>query len=128
METLGQRLRAERMAQSKTQLDLAVAGGVSKQAIAKIESGDTAHPAATTIEPIARVLGVSVRWLTTGKGQKAGAAADDAWADIRGYKVAASLGDGSPPDEYAEAYKLKFRAESLARKRLRMEAKLAGKL
>lgn len=41
------------------------------------------------------------------------------WADIVGVRQAAALGDGAIPDEYAETHKLKFRIESLRRKRLR---------
>ena len=49
-------------------------------------------------------------------GEKPGAAD---WPEVMGYKVHASLGDGAVPDEYAETHKLKFRAESLRKKRLR---------
>lgn len=41
------------------------------------------------------------------------------WADIIGVRQAAALGDGAIPDEYSETHKLKFRTESLRRKRLR---------
>lgn len=44
---------------------------------------------------------------------------EDGWADIEGYAQAIGLGDGPEAQEYAETHKLKFRAESLARKRLR---------
>lgn len=43
---------------------------------------------------------------------------DEDWPDVLAYKQAASLGDGAVPDEYAETHKLKFRADSLRRKRL----------
>lgn len=43
------------------------------------------------------------------------------WADIAGYAQAVGLGDGAEADEYAAAHKLKFRASSLARKRLRVD-------
>lgn len=41
------------------------------------------------------------------------------WIDIPGSTQGAALGDGADLDEYAEAHKLKFRADSLSRKRLR---------
>lgn len=43
---------------------------------------------------------------------------DPEWPNIIGVRVAAALGEGVEPDEYAETHKLKFRAESLARKKL----------
>jgi phage repressor protein C with HTH and peptisase S24 domain len=46
---------------------------------------------------------------------------DSEWADILGVRQAAALGDGAEPDEYAETHKLKFRAASLARKKLKPE-------
>jgi phage repressor protein C with HTH and peptisase S24 domain len=122
METLGERLRKEREAQKMTQGDLGKVAGVSKQAIAKIESGATQEPATTTLEPIARHLGVNLRWLTEGRGEKRlQAPMADEWPDVMAYRTSASLGDGSEPDEWMETHKLKFRAESLQRKRLRAE-------
>ncbi|WP_239519600.1 LexA family transcriptional regulator [Stenotrophomonas maltophilia] len=46
------------------------------------------------------------------------AANDDDTVDILGYSQAAGLGDGMEAIEYAETHRLKFRASSLARKRL----------
>jgi phage repressor protein C with HTH and peptisase S24 domain len=43
----------------------------------------------------------------------------DGWIDIHASTQGAALGDGAAPDEYAETHKLKFRADSLSRKRLR---------
>jgi phage repressor protein C with HTH and peptisase S24 domain len=129
IETLGERLKSARIAASMSQTDLADVAGVSKQAISKIENNWTASPATTTLEPIARVLGVSLRWLLTGANIGLGPGlsslldADFAsdWSDIKGIRQAASLGDGAAPDEYSETHKLKFRADSLRRKKLRPE-------
>lgn len=44
---------------------------------------------------------------------------DSEWVDITASSQGAALGDGAALDEYAETHKLKFRAASLARKRLR---------
>lgn len=41
------------------------------------------------------------------------------WTDIRAFAQSVGMGNGPEADEYAEAHKLKFRADSLARKRLR---------
>ncbi|HIE0523775.1 TPA: S24 family peptidase [Stenotrophomonas maltophilia] len=43
---------------------------------------------------------------------------DDPWADVIGYSHAAGLGSGPEAAEWAETHKLKFRRESLSRKRL----------
>lgn len=48
-------------------------------------------------------------------------ASDDEWADILGRSIRSSLGDGLTIDEYAETHRLKFRTESLRRKRLRAD-------
>lgn len=125
METMGERLRAERESAGLTQSDLADSAGVTKQAIFKIEAGLTASPGASTLDPICRRLGVSARWLMTGKGEKQWAAAKathEDWGDVRAYSQSAGLGKGAEADEYAESHKLKFRASSLARKRLNPDA------
>ncbi len=131
MSTLAERLREAREDKGVTQEDLADAAGVSKQAVSKIENGGTLKPAMSTMEPIARLLGVNVRWLVDGKPPKIAGdmVADDGWADIVGVRQAAALGDGAVVDEYAETHKLKFRAESLRRKHLRADrlAVLYGK-
>lgn len=43
---------------------------------------------------------------------------DADWSDVSGFAQAVGLGSGPEADEYAEAHKLKFRANSLSRKRL----------
>ncbi len=43
---------------------------------------------------------------------------DDPWADVTGYSQAAGLGSGPEAQEWAETHKLKFRRDSLSRKRL----------
>lgn len=68
MDSIGLRLKTKRKAAGLTQGELGAAAGVSKQAISAIESGATQSPEAKTIEPIARRLGLSTRWLLTGRG------------------------------------------------------------
>jgi len=123
MSTLGERLREARRDKKAKQEDLATVAGVSKQAISKIENGGTLEPAMSTMEPIARFLGVNVRWLTDGKQPKHMETQPTAegWDDIIGVRQAAALGEGAVVDEYAETHKLKFRAESLRRKKLRAD-------
>lgn len=43
---------------------------------------------------------------------------EDPWADVIGYSQAAGLGSGPEAQEWAETHKLKFRRDSLSRKRL----------
>lgn len=123
METLGDRLKALRTERGETQSDVARIAGVTKQAISKIERIGVIESAGSTLEPVARHYGVNLRWLISGegarmRGEDTGVEADS-WADILGVRQAAALGDGAEPDEYAETHKLKFRADSLKRKRLR---------
>lgn len=49
----------------------------------------------------------------------ADSSAEYLWSDIRAYAQAVGMGNGPEADEYAESHKLKFRADALARKRLR---------
>jgi len=42
----------------------------------------------------------------------------DPWADVTGYSQAAGLGSGPEAQEWAQTHKLKFRRDSLSRKRL----------
>lgn len=70
MRTLGQRLREERQAAGLSMQALADAAGVTKQAIAQIERGNTSRPEARTLEPIARKLGLRLRWLLDETGTK----------------------------------------------------------
>lgn len=120
-ETLGQRLKRARIQAGMSQLQLAEAAGRTKQAISKIENDWVGSPAVSTMSPVAAALGVTLEWLMSGKGtERPRDISPDAedWADIRGVRQAAALGDGAVPDEYAETHKLKFRRDSLARKHL----------
>lgn len=51
-------------------------------------------------------------------GESGKAAADNPWADVTAYAQAAGLGTGPEAAEWAETHRLKFRKDSLARKRL----------
>lgn len=79
------------------------------------------------------VYGLDANWLlgktaTPKVGHIPEARAED-WTDIRGYAMAVGLGQGREAIEYEETHNLKFRADSLARKRLRADklAVLYGK-
>lgn len=71
MDSLASRLRAERVAAGLTQKALADQAGVSKQAISSVEAGKTKGLKGDTLDRVTRALGVSPRWLLTGKGPKA---------------------------------------------------------
>jgi transcriptional regulator with XRE-family HTH domain len=119
MASIGDRLRDERLAQGKTQQQLADLAGVSKQGVSAIELGKTKKSEADTLAPIAKGLGLSLDWLRTGRGPKYHTeSSDDDWAGIRASTQGLALGDGVDLDEFAETHKLKFRANGLRRKGL----------
>ncbi len=70
MNTLGERLRAARIEKRRTLQEVGAAAGVSKQAIGKIEKGETKDPGAVPIVAAAHYLGVNARWITEGKMPK----------------------------------------------------------
>jgi phage repressor protein C with HTH and peptisase S24 domain len=119
---IGERLKAERRAAGLSQQQLADEAGVSKQAVSAIETGATVNPEAATLDPFARRLGIRTQWLLSGTGSKRIEEQDEpdvaGWSDVLGYSQAVGLGHGMEAQEYAETHKLKFRRESLARKRL----------
>ena len=122
--TIGDRIKEARKLRGMSRPQLAEAANIKYPTLAGIENND--QTGTTQLPQIADALGVSVRWLQSGKGPKeAGESAaneDDGWSDIRGYAQAIGLGAGPEAQEYAETHKLKFRADSLARKRLRPNA------
>lgn len=78
------------------------------------------------------VYGVDANWLlgeTSSPVVRGDAANDGEWSNIRGYAMAVGLGHGREAQEYEETHNLKFRADSLARKRLKADtlAVLYGK-
>lgn len=120
MNTVGDRIKEARRVRGMSRPELAEAARVKYPTLAGIENNDQAGT--TQLPQIAEALGVSPKWLQTGRGPMEGAAAsndDSDWADIDGYAQAIGLGGGPEAQEYAETHRLKFRAESLARKRLR---------
>lgn len=118
METLAERFKAARVAAGLTQQQLADEAGISKQAISKIERGETTAPEAATLDPIARRMQVTVAHLLHGERNQRARIATAEWADILASPQVVSAGDGAEAQEYAETYKLKFRAESLRRQGL----------
>ncbi|NJA85950.1 helix-turn-helix transcriptional regulator [Escherichia coli] len=64
MKTLAERLKSERKKAGMSQAQLAEKIGLSQQSVAKIENGETQQP--RKIKEIAKVLGVSQKWLQLG--------------------------------------------------------------
>lgn len=117
--TIGTRIRQARKAQDNmSRTELARRTNIPYPTLAGIENGD--QGSSTRLHAIAEALGVTVSWLETGKGPRSEsvASAESGWADITGYAQSVGLGKGAEAQEYAETHKLKFRADSLQRKRL----------
>lgn len=68
METLGERLKLARETAGFTQQSLADQCKLTKGAISQIETGGNGI-AGDNVFPIADTLGISARWLMTGKGE-----------------------------------------------------------
>lgn len=68
METLGNRLKHIRTIKNLTQLDFGSAIGVTKQAIANVESSHS-NPSIDFLSKLIENFNVNVNWLITGKGE-----------------------------------------------------------
>ncbi|HHW4679804.1 MAG TPA: XRE family transcriptional regulator [Xylella sp.] len=68
METIGNRVKKEREAQNITRSDFAKKTGIGYSTIAELERGGM--QTTTKLRTIADALGVSLKWLETGKGSK----------------------------------------------------------
>jgi len=120
-ETIGDRLRELRGAM--TQPEFARIAGTSKQHVSRIEKGLIKEPSPAWLSLWAAHFKVSLEWLSTGRKPKSLAPLPDItdeadWADVTGYSQAAGLGSGPEAQEWAQTHKLKFRRDSLSRKRL----------
>lgn len=123
MGTLGDRLRELRETEGLTLEQAGAIAGTTKQSMSQIEKGQTKLPNGIALEAWSRRYGVNLHWLATGKGPKRPDASpqthDGEWGDILAYSQAVGLGKGAEAQEYTETHKLKFRADSLERKRLK---------
>jgi phage repressor protein C with HTH and peptisase S24 domain len=120
--TIGERIKQVRAELGMSRADLVRAADIPYPTLAGIENSD--QGSSTRLHAIAKALRVRPEWLETGKGAKAATedvVIEDGWSDIIGVRQAAALGEGAVVDEYAETHKLKFRAESLRRKKLRAD-------
>lgn len=117
METIGERVRAEREDQGISRAELAKAAELSYTALSDLERGDT--KSTPKLHRIAARLGVNVQWLETGKGPKA--------ADIGTDQHSGTLGEAPAP--LAELWiALDLTARALAESRPDAGQKLAEAL
>lgn len=116
MSTIGSRVRAEREAQGIPRSVLATKTGIGYSTLAELERGGM--QTSTKLRVIADALGVSLKWLETGKGAKSptSAALDPQWDDVTAYSQAVGLGAGAEAQEYAETHALKFKTSSLRKR------------
>lgn len=101
--------------------DIANALNIPKQHVTNWKKRGVSKEGALAAQAI---LGISATYLLEGTGQvevEIPAREPAEWEDIRGYAQAVGLGGGPEAQEYAETHRLKFRADSLARKRLNPE-------
>lgn len=97
---------------TRTKADLAELLGVSAQAVTGWER--TGRISRQAMAGLALLSGNPIEHFIDRRPQRG-----EDWTDIQGYAQAVGLGKGAEAQEYAETHKLKFRAESLARKHLK---------
>jgi len=116
--TIGDRIKEARKLRDMTRPQLAEAAGIKYPTLAGIENNDQAGT--TQLPQIAEALGVSIRWLQSGKGPKTAVEpdpTDDDYTDVVGYSQAVGLGAaGAEAVDYAETHSLKFKNTSLRRR------------
>lgn len=115
--TIGDRIKLARERRGMSRPQLAEAAGIKYPTLAGIENND--QGATTRLRSIAEALGVSVRWLETGKGpMEPSDSSAEGWKDVVGYVQHVGAGAGTEAQEYAETHSLKFKTNSLRRKGL----------
>lgn len=126
METMAERVKRALALREMPPADLIARKVLSKAGIYFILDGTTKAEKirASTVAKLSAALQVSPEWLQYGRGPMEGGqvANEGEWEDVKGYAQAMGLGGGPEAAEYAETHKLKFKASSLARKRLRAPA------
>lgn len=122
---IGDRLKDLRTGAGIDQPGMGKIAGTSKQYVWRLEKGLNKDPNPHYIERWAKHFRVRMEWITTGKGPKEALIErpQDDWEDVVGYSQAVGLGTSGPEAaEWAETHKLKFRRDSLTRKRLRPDS------
>lgn len=111
-EERAERIRSAIAESGKQKTQIAELLGVTAQAITGWES--TGRIGKSTLAGLALLVGRPIEHFLEQKPRKR----EDDDAVVLAYAQAVGLSDGAEAQEYAETHKLKFRAESLARKRL----------
>ena len=124
MDTMADRLKRALDLRKMTPADLVKAKVMSKAGIYFILDGTTKADTirASSVAKLCKALRVSPDWFQHGRGPIEGERStltDEDWGDILGYAQQVGLSEGVEAQEYAETHRLKFRADSLARKRLK---------
>jgi phage repressor protein C with HTH and peptisase S24 domain len=128
MDTLGSRLKNAMDAKGVKPADMVARKVLSKAGIYQWLNHTVKRDKVRdeTVKKVCTSLGIRREWLLDGIGAMRPEAyedrpepLDDGHSSILGYAQAVGLGDGVEAEEYAETHKLKFRADSLARKRLK---------
>lgn len=115
-EERARRIREAIASCGKSKAQIAELLDVTAQAITGWET--TGRIGKTTLAGLALLVGRPMEYFLT-DAQPRRKAGDDPHVDVQAYTQAAGLGDGAEADEYAETHNLKFRSDSLARKRLK---------
>lgn len=124
LDMIGDRLKELRLEHKLGQPEFAAIAGTTKQYVWRLENGHNKKPNPEYVQRWAAHFQVRMEWITSGKLPKEAVSAtsepanDDPWADVTGYSQAVGLGSGPEAQDWAETHKLKFRRDSLARKRL----------
>lgn len=118
---------ARERAKFATPKDAAAAIGCSRTLVIAWEDGSTTIKGSKYLLPAARAYRVRPEWLASNMGpdgfpwSESANSEEPEWKDVRGTTQGLGLGKAVEADEYAESHKLKFRADSLRRKRLKPE-------
>ncbi|TNW23712.1 helix-turn-helix transcriptional regulator [Xylella fastidiosa subsp. pauca] len=123
METIGSRVRKEREAQNIARSDFAKKTGIGYSTIAELERGGM--QTTTKLRLIADALGVSLRWLETGKGSKnqdtpitnsvAPLETQGSYIRVEQLEVEADMGEGRENLDYPEVIRSVEYAEEFIR-------------
>lgn len=126
MSTMAERVKQAMALRGMTAPDLIARKVLSKAGIYFILDGTTKAEKirASTVAKLSSALQVNPEWLQYSRGPMEGSnePSEGEWENVKGYAQAMGLGGGPEAAEYAETHKLKFKASSLARKRLRAPA------
>lgn len=94
-DSLGQRVRAARLARQLTQMQLAARVGMGQPAISSLENDGSEWVRSTNILRLAQALDVSATWLETGEGEQEPPRAAGAPAEAMALEVFRGLDAGN---------------------------------